>query len=100
MYRVLHIFYLCVGSRQRLMTAKPKRPTRRLILSPEKSFVLPVYAEQIALHFEKFGCSKPKKRIGTYALNVFEFLDISASEGNETSESSPNDDSGTESTMY
>jgi len=82
------------------MSTKPNRPTQRLILNPEKSFILPVYAEQIASQCVEFGCSKPKKCRDTYALNVLEFLDVSASEGSKTLESSTNDDSRTESTMY
>ena len=70
---------------------------RRLLLSPEKSFCLPVYAEQLASAFVEFGGSKPKKRKDTCALNVLEYLDLSASEGRETSESSTNNDSTTES---
>jgi len=79
------------------MFAKANLPTRRLLLSPEKSFILLVYVEQIALQYIEFGCFKPKKHRNTYALNVLEFLDVSASERREISESSTNDNSGTES---
>jgi hypothetical protein len=71
---------------------------QNLLYSPEKSFHLPIYAEQMASAFADFGCSKPKRRKDTYALNVLQFIDGSASEGRETSESSTNDDSATEST--
>ena len=63
--------------------------------SPEKNFDLPVYAEQMASAFVEFGCSKPKRHLDTYALNVLEFVDVSASEGRETSESSTDEDSVT-----
>ena len=71
---------------------------RRLILSPEKPFELPIYAEQLASAFAKFGTSKPKQRKPSYALNVLNFIDGSASEGRETSESSSDKDSSIEST--
>ena len=58
-----------------------------------------MYAEQIASAFAKYGSKKCKRRIPTYALNVIEFIDDSASEGKETSESSDNNDSATESTV-
>jgi len=41
----------------------------------------------MASAFADFGCSKPKRRKDTYALNVLDFIDDSASEGKETSES-------------
>ncbi len=61
---------------------------RNLHLSPEKPFHLPVYAEKMASAFAEFGSSNPKRRKHTYALNVLNFIDGSASEGKETSESS------------
>ena len=71
---------------------------RTLILSPEKSFDLPIYAEQLASAFADFSPCKPKRRTPTYALNVLQFIDGSASEGRETSDSSSDKDSATEST--
>jgi hypothetical protein len=71
---------------------------RRLILSPEKSFNLPVYAEQLALAFAGFGTTEPKCRKPSYALNVLQFIDGSASEGKKTADSSSDKDSETEST--
>ncbi len=70
---------------------------RRLLLSPEKSFDLLMYAKQMASAFAEFGCSKPKPRKHTYAFNVLEFIDGSAFEGRETSDSSINEDSATKS---
>ncbi len=72
---------------------------RRLLLNLEKSFDLLVYAKQMALMFAEFGCSKPKPRKQTYAFNVLEFIDGSASEGRETSDSSTNEDSASKSTV-
>lgn len=71
---------------------------RRLLYSPEKSFHLPVYAEKMALSFAEFGGSIPKPHKPSYARNVLEFIDGSASEGRETSDSSTDKDSTTEST--
>jgi len=62
--------------------------TRSLLFSPKKPFHLLVYAAQMASAFADFGCSKPKRRKNTYALNVLDFIDGSAFEGRETSESS------------
>jgi len=59
-----------------------------LFLNLEKSFDHLVYAKQMALAFADFCCSKPKSKNNTYAQNVLEFIDISVSEGRETSQSS------------
>ncbi len=67
------------------------------MISPEKPFQLPVYAEQMASAFADFGCSKPKRRKDTYALNVLQYVDVSASEGRESSESSMTSNSASES---
>jgi hypothetical protein len=80
------------------MSTDALKKKRRLILSPEKSFDLPVYAEQLASAFQEFGTSKSKRRNPSYALNVLQFIDGSASEGRETSNSSSDIDSATEST--
>lgn len=80
------------------MPANTVKHRRRLILSPEKSFELPVYAQQMASAFAEFGTSKPKHRKPTYALNVLDFIDRSASEGGDTSDSSTSEDSVAEST--
>jgi len=74
------------------------KPAFRLILSPEPSYELHVYVDQLASAFAKFGSYKSKRRKPTYAIIVFEFIDGSASEENETSDSSDNDDSVAEST--
>ena len=70
-------------------------PKQSLFISPEKPFELPVYAEQMASALAEFGCSKPKRRRATYALNVLQYLDVSASEGRESSGSSIDSDSST-----
>ncbi len=71
---------------------------RRLILSPEKSYDLPVYAEQMASQYERNGCREPTPCIPKYSANVVHFLDVSASEGEETPESSASEVFVTEST--
>ena len=81
-----------------MISAHATKKNRRLILSPEKSFGLPVYAEDLATAFAKFGTAKPKRRKPSWAFNVLQFIDGSASEGRETSDSSSNIDSATEST--
>ena len=43
---------------------------RNLLISPEKTFELPVYAKQMASSFAEFGCSKPKRRKDGYAVAV------------------------------
>ena len=74
-------------------------PPQSLLISPEKSFELLAYAQQMASAFTNFGCSKPKRRKDTYALNVLQFVDVSASERGESSESSSGSDSVAESTV-
>ena len=68
---------------------------RNLLISPEKAFELPVYAKQMASSFAEFGCSKPKRPKDGYAVAVLQFIDGSASEGRESSESSGDSDSMT-----
>ena len=68
---------------------------RNLLISPEKTFELPVYAKQMASSFAEFGCSKPKRRKDGYAVAVLQFIDGSASEGRESSESLGDSDSMT-----
>ena len=68
---------------------------RNLLISPEKTFELPVYAKQMASSFAEFGCSKSKRRKDGYAVVVLQFIDGSASEGKESSESSGDSDSMT-----
>ena len=51
----------------------------------------------MASAFVTFGSSKPKHRKDTYALNVLQFIDGSASEGRESSELSESSHSETES---
>ena len=68
---------------------------RNLLINPEKTFELPVYAKQMASSFAEFGCSKPKRRKDGYAVAVLQFIDGSASEGRESSESSGDSDSMT-----
>ena len=60
----------------------------RLILNPEKSYDLPVYAEMIAAQYEQHGCGGPKPLKPKYATDVVHFLDVSATEGEETTEES------------
>ena len=59
-----------------------------LLISPEKTLELLVYANQMAGAFAESGCSKPHRRKDAYAVAVLQFIDGSASEGRETSESS------------
>ena len=66
-----------------------------LLISPEKTFELLVYAKQMASSFAEFGCSKPKRRKDGYAVVVLQFIDGSASKGRESSESSGDSDSMT-----
>ena len=61
---------------------------QNLLISPEKTFELLVYAKQMASSFAEFGCSKPKRCKDGYAIAVLQFIDGSASEGRESSESS------------
>ena len=81
-----------------MMDGHRMKKIQRLILSPEKSYDLPVYAEKMASQYERNGCRQPKPRIPKYAANVVHFLDVSASEGEETPESSSSEVSMTEST--
>ena len=60
---------------------------QNLLISPEKTFELPMYAKQMASSFMDFGCSKPKCRKDAYVVAVLQFIDGSASEGRESSES-------------
>ena len=41
-----------------------------LLISPEKTFELLVYAKQMASSFAEFGCSKPKRHKNAYAVVV------------------------------
>ena len=68
---------------------------RNVYISPEKTFELPVYANQMASSFAEFGCSKSKRHKDGYAVAVLQFIDGSASEGRESSESSGDSDSMT-----
>ena len=43
---------------------------QNILISPEKTFELPVYAKQMASSFADFGCSKPKRRKVAYAVAV------------------------------
>ena len=83
-----------------MILTKVIKKKHKLVESPEKPFHLPPYAEQMATAFANFGCLKPKRRKDTYALNVLQFMDVSASEGRESSESSIGSDSVTESTAF
>jgi len=80
------------------MSVDMVRHIQRLILSPEKSFDLLMYVEQVALAYAKFGTAKNKHHKSKFALNILEFIDGFASEGRETSDSSTNEDSAMEST--
>ena len=68
---------------------------RNVLISSKKTFELPVYANQMASSFVEFGCSKSKRRKDGYAVVVLQFIDGSASEGRESSESSGDSDSMT-----
>ena len=68
---------------------------QNLLISPEKTFELPVYANQMASAFAESGCCKPQRCKDTYAVAVLQFIDGSASEGRETSESSGDSESST-----
>ena len=68
---------------------------RNVLINPEKTFELPVYANQMASSFADFGCSKSKRRKDGYAVVVLQFIDGSASEGRESSESLGDSDSMT-----
>ena len=68
---------------------------RNVLISPEKTFELPVYANQMASSFADFGCSKSKRRKDGYAVVVLQFIDGSALEGRESSESAGDSDSMT-----
>ena len=61
---------------------------QNLLISPEKTFELPVHAKQMASAFADSGCSKPQRRKDAYAVAVLQFIDGSASEGRESSKSS------------
>ena len=54
-----------------------------------------MYAKQMASSFADFGCSKSKHRKDGYVVAVLQFIDGSASEGRESSESSGDLDSTT-----
>jgi len=62
--------------------------TQSLLLSPEKSFHLSVYAEQMASAFAEFKCSKPKRCNDIYTLNILDYIGGRASDGRKTLESS------------
>ena len=68
---------------------------QNLLISPEKTFELPVYANQMASAFAESGCSKPQRCKDAYAVAVLQFIDESASEGRESSESSGDSESST-----
>ena len=66
---------------------------QNLLISPEKTFELPVYANQMASAFTESGCSKSQRRKDAYVVVVLQFIDGSASEGRESSESSGDSES-------
>ena len=66
---------------------------KNLLISPEKTFELPLYAKQMARAFADSGCSKTQRRKDAYAVAILQFIDGSASEGRESSESSGDLDS-------
>ena len=80
------------------MATNDMKKRHRLILNPEKSFDLPIYAEQLASAFANFSTSKPKRRTPSYDLNVLQFIDGFASKGRKTSCSFSDKDSAIEST--
>ena len=48
-----------------------------LLISPEKTFELPIYAKQMASAFADSGCSKTQRRKHAYAVVVLQFIDES-----------------------
>ena len=66
-----------------------------LLISPEKNFELPVYANQMASAFAESGCCKPQRRKDAYAVAILQFIDGSALKDRETSESSGDSESST-----
>ena len=68
---------------------------QNLLISPDKSFELPVYANQMATAFTESGYSKPHRHKDAYDVAVLQFIDGSASEGRESSESSGESESST-----
>ena len=68
---------------------------QNLLISPEKTFELPIYAKQMASAFADSGCSKPQRHKDTYAVAVLQFIDGSALEDRESKESSGDSESTT-----
>ena len=68
---------------------------QNLLINPEKTFELPVYANEMANAFAESGCSKPHRRKDAYVVAVLQFIDGSASEGRESTESSGDSESST-----
>lgn len=66
---------------------------RGLLLSPVKPYDLPVYAQNMTLAFGEFSCPSPKPKRKKYDGNVLQFIDGSAAEVRESSESSTTEDS-------
>ena len=61
---------------------------QNVFINLEKNFELPIYAKQMASAFVYSSCSKPQRHKDAYAVAVLQFIDGSASEGRESSESS------------
>jgi len=55
---------------------------------------------KMALAFVEFGSKKQKHHRDMYTLNILQYVDVSASEGQETSKSSTTEDSAAKSTMF
>ena len=68
---------------------------QNLLISPEKTFELLVYANQMATAIAEFGCSRLHRRKDAYAIAVLQFIDGSASEGREPLESLGDSESST-----
>lgn len=81
----------CSGSRLTLVKTLVKNQS--LILSPAKPYDLPLYAEKMTIAFGGFGSPKPNPNRKKYDRNVLQFIDGSAAEDRESSESSGTEDS-------
>ena len=53
-------------------------------MSLERSFELPICAEQLASTFVEFRFCKRRKHGHTYALNVLDYIDASALQGRDS----------------
>ena len=61
---------------------------QNLLISPEKTFELPIYANQMISAFAESDCSKPQHHKDAYTIAILQFMNGSTSKGRESSESS------------